>query len=107
MPTTIRSKNLDLIRWLNHGHKNAAKKLSNITNENYISQMATGDMQISDIDARQIEKELALPEGWMDRDNIELLAMSVTEFKIYSCLNNQPEIAKDGLLNFLISSTNK
>lgn len=107
MPRTIRSRNLDLIRWLNHGHKNTAKKLSSLTNENYISQMATGDMEISDHNARQIEKTLSLPDGWMDRDNVSILSMSKVDFKIYSHLNSQSQIAKDGLLAFLESSSNE
>jgi len=107
MPRTIRSTNLDLIRWLNHGHKNTAAKLSAITNENYISKMATGDMAISDYDARQIEKTLSLPDGWMDRDNIALLSMGKADFKIHCFLSNQPQTAKDGLLAFLESSANK
>ncbi|MDP1682979.1 MAG: hypothetical protein Q8L39_14555 [Burkholderiales bacterium] len=107
MLTTIRSKNLDLIRWLNFGHKNTAKKLSSLTNENYISKMATGDMAISDYDARQIEKILSLPDGWMDRDNIALLSMSDVDFKINTRLSSQPQTAKDGLLIFLESSVSK
>jgi hypothetical protein len=104
MPRTIRSINLDLIRWLNHGHTNTAKTLSSLTNENYISKMATGDREISDNDARQIEKILSLPYGWMDRDNISMLSMSEVDFKIYAHLNSQSQSAKNGLLAFLEAS---
>lgn len=107
MPRTIRSTNLDLIRWLNHGHKNTAKKLSSLTNENYISQMATGDMEISEHDARRIEQILSLPDGWMDRDNIPMLSMSKVDFKIYSHISSQSQTAKDGLLAFLESSSSE
>lgn len=103
MPRTIRSINLDLIRWLNYGHKNTTEKLSSLTNKNYISQMATGDMEISDHDARIIEQLLSLPDGWMDRDNILMLSMSKVDFNIYSYLITKSQSAKDGLLAFLES----
>lgn len=101
MPRTARSENLDLIRHLNFGNKPAAKKLSGITNENYISQMATGEKEISDYNARQIEKVLALPDGWMDRDNVAMLDMEKVDFEIYSRMSGKPDSAKIGLLAFL------
>ena len=107
MPRTIRSTNLDLIRWIHHGHKNTAKKLSSLTNGNYISKMATGDMEISDHDARRIEKILSLPDDWMDRDNTLMFSMSKVDFQIYSNLSSQSETAKEGLLNFLESLSSK
>ena len=105
MPTAaIRSKNLDLIRWLNHGHENTAKKLAAIiTNTNYLSKMATGDMEISDRKARSIEKTLDLPTGWLDRNNVELLHMTYTEFKLHEQLDNCSDNAKDGLVQFVSS----
>ena len=63
MARTTRSKNLDLIRWLNFGHENTAKKLISLTNANYLSKMATGDMEISDHNARSIESTLKMPAG--------------------------------------------
>jgi hypothetical protein len=104
MPKTIRSNNLSLIRWLNHGHTNTSNKLNSITNSNYISKMTTGDMEISDYQAREIEKTLQLPSGWMDRDNAQLLKIDETEFKILSLLTDQSLVAKDGLLCFLSAS---
>jgi hypothetical protein len=80
MPQTIRSRNLDLIRWLNYGHEIISKKLSHITNPNYVSMMATGDMEISERRARLIEKAVELPAGWIDRDNISILKMSPGAF---------------------------
>lgn len=67
--------------------------------------MATGDMEISEYDARRIEQILSLPDGWMDRDNIPMLSMSKVDFKIYSHLSSQSQTAKDGLLAFLESSS--
>lgn len=101
MPRTTRSENLDLIRHLNSGHKPTAKKLAGITNENYISQMATGEKEISDGDARRIENVLVLPDGWIDRDNIAMLGMGKLDFELYSRLRGESEEAKAGLLAFL------
>jgi len=102
---TTRSDNLDLLRKLNGGHNHTAKKLASVTNSTYISKMAYGEIEISDIQARKIEKTLQLPCGWMDRDNIQLLKIEETEFKILSQLTTQPQLAKDGLLSFLSALT--
>ena len=65
---TTRSDNLDLLRKIHGGHNRTTKKLAKVANSNYISQMATGGMEISDHQARDIEKILQLPCNWMDRD---------------------------------------
>lgn len=83
MPQTTRTRNLDLIRWLNYGHENTARKLSSVTNANYVSKMETGDMEIGDRKARSIEKTVELPVGWMDRDNVDMLKMSPTQAQIH------------------------
>lgn len=108
MPTTARSKNLDLIRWLNYGHVKTAKKLKAVvTNDRYLSKMATGDMAISDHKARSIEKALDLPTGWLDRNNLELLQMSSSEFALNSQLHNCSDNAKNGLAQFLSSMSQR
>lgn len=101
---TTRSDNLDLLRKIHGGHNRTAKKLAKVANSNYISQMATGGMEISDHQARDIEKILQLPCNWMDRDNINLLKIDETEFKLLSLLITLPQFARDGLLNFLSAS---
>lgn len=100
----IRAKNLDLIRWINGGQENTAAKLSDVTNYNYISKMATGDMEISDNQARKIERIMSLPNGWMDRENLSMLLMKEADFKIYTRIKEKTETAKNGLLAFLESS---
>lgn len=101
MPRTTRSENLDLLRHLNGTHERAASKLSALTNPAYISQMATGEREITNYDARQIEKLLSLPEGWMDRDNHAMLGMSKVDYEIYASVKGRPDAAKAGLLAFL------
>jgi hypothetical protein len=103
MPRTIRSRNLDLIRWLDYGHKHTAKKLDSITNTNYLSKMATGEMEISDRKARSIEKTLGFPVGWLDRDNVALVMTTATDFELHRLLVDYPEDAKAGLVKFLMA----
>ncbi len=103
MARTKRSKNLDLVRWLNLGHKNTAKKLVSLTNANYLSKMATGDMEITDHDARSIERILKLPNGWLDRDNIELINMSGIDSDIYQAIKVLPDVSKVALHTFIKS----
>ena len=74
MATTIRSKNLDLIRWMNFGNARTAKKLrSIISNATYVSKMAAGEMVMHDHEARSIERIMNFAVGWMDRDNMTVL----------------------------------
>lgn len=101
MPRTTRSENLDLIRHLNGTHERTASKLSALTNPAYISQMATGEREITDYDARQIERLLSLPDGWMDRDHMTMFGMSKVDYDIYACVQVRPDVAKAGLLAFL------
>ena len=103
MPRTTRSKNLDLIRWLNYGHENAAKKLSSVTNATYLSKMATGEMEIGDRKARSIERAADLPSSWLDRDNVAVLSMSPTEFELHQQVGRLPEETQVALLKVLSS----
>lgn len=101
MPQTTRSRNLDLIRWLNYGHENTAKKLASITNSNYVSKMATGDMEITDRRARAIERAVELPAGWLDRDNVSILKMSPPQSQIHALVAALPEEKQTALLRLL------
>lgn len=103
MARTTRSKNLDLIRWLNFGHENTAKKLISLTNANYLSKMATGDMEISDHNARSIESTLKMPAGWLDRDNLALINMSAIDSDVFQAMKDIPDDAKVALLAFIRS----
>ena len=103
MARTTRSVNLDLIRWLNLGHDSTAKLLSSVTNSNYLSKMATGDMEISDRKARSIERAAGLPQGWLDRNNIELLKMSLVEHQLHQVITALPQ-EKINALRALLST---
>jgi hypothetical protein len=86
---------------MNFGHGPTVKKLGAVTNANYLSKMATGDMEITDEMSRSIETTLKLPSGWMDRDNLVLLKMEPTDFELYRRISLLNEQAKKGLLAFL------
>ncbi|GMU45948.1 MAG: hypothetical protein AMXMBFR26_07300 [Porticoccaceae bacterium] len=101
MPKTTRSLNLNLIRWLNGGHKNTSKMLSHVAHQGDISKMATGQMEISEWKARSIENALDLPDGWTDRDNISILKMSSIDVQIHRLVVALPEEKKSALLKFL------
>ena len=74
-----------------------------MTNANYVSKMATGDMEISDSMARSIERELDLPEGWVDRDNVEFLKTSKTDFQLTQMIVGLSSEAKTALSTFINS----
>lgn len=101
MPQTTRSNNLDLIRWMVGGQKATAAKMANITNENYVSKMATGDRAISNTMARKIEKTFRLPESWLDRDNEKAIRMSMEDYEIFSLLAEYSPEAKKAIVDFL------
>ena len=101
MARTIRSRNLDLIRWLNYGHDSTAKLLASVTNPSYLSKMATGEMDISDRKARSIEKSANLPVDWLDRNNIDVLGMTQIEYKLHQVVVALSPERKNALLTLL------
>ncbi|BBW91653.1 hypothetical protein PS1M3_17400 [Pseudoalteromonas sp. PS1M3] len=103
MTITNRSNNLDLIRWMSGGHEPTAGKMAHITNANYVSKMATGEMDISDHVARSIEKAFSLPEFWMDRDNENAIKMPKEDYELHSTLQGLPQNSKNILRSFLLS----
>ncbi len=103
MARNIRSRNLDLLRWLNYGHKHVASKLAGLTNSAYISKMAVGDMPIETGSARAMERILEMPKGWMDRDNVSVIQMNELDYALHEKISGLSEDAKAGLLTFLSS----
>ena len=103
MENANRSRNLDLIRWMNGGHNNTASEMSHIANANYVSKMATGEMKISNFDARRIEKSFQLPELWLDRDNLAWIKMDKENYELHKLLLVFPLESKLLLKSFLLS----
>lgn len=101
MPRTVRSINLDLIRWLNLGHEPTAKLLAPVTNATYLSKMATGEMEIGDRKARAIERAAGLPPGWLDRDNVGHIQVSAVDYELLALLAPLDDAAKGALKTLL------
>ena len=99
----IRANNLDLIRWINGGHQCTAQILKkSISNECLLSDLALGKKMISDYVARNIEKDINLPEGWLDRDNISFInKLTKNDFELANILLSLSDEAKEGLQKFL------
>jgi hypothetical protein len=98
---SVRSNNLDLIRWMERGHENTCNKLSHLFNAYQVSRMATGRQTISDSAARDIETSFALPKGWLDRNNIELLKMGSLDYEALQAIRPKSGNAKNGLVSLL------
>lgn len=102
MSDSIRSKNLDYLRWMHGGQNAIAKKLIRLANYAYISEMANGLRGISDEDARKIEELLALAIGWLDRDHSCLIEMSNLDFELCCYITKLSDRSKESLLQFLV-----
>ncbi|OQW69537.1 MAG: hypothetical protein BVN34_04275 [Proteobacteria bacterium ST_bin12] len=102
MAKNIRAENLGVIRYLNLTHKSFSKKLENITNSAYLSEMIDGSREVSNSVAREIESVLLLlPDDWMDRDNLSLIHMSKLDFELMRLILVQSTQAKQGLVDFI------
>jgi hypothetical protein len=103
MPTTTRSNNLDLVRWMKGGHKPTAKLMSDFTNESYVSEMATGQRPIGDVCAKNIERAVGLPPGWLDRDNERVLTMNSADYQLFQLASGLSKTSKEAVVNFFVN----
>jgi hypothetical protein len=104
--TTNRSENLRLIRLMYSTHEHTAVKLKSVvSNESKLSALTNGTKPTNDETARGIEMVLALPKGWLDRDNISIIKeMTQTDFELMEKLLTISPEAKEGLQKFIESS---
>lgn len=101
---TIRQQNLYLARYFFEGLGNLAKELSPLTNEAALIRMGQGKAEITDQMAREIEKQLDLPVGWMDRDNDSILrTLTSTDYTVLRLVMPLSHQAKEGLVSLLSS----
>jgi hypothetical protein len=63
--------------------------------------MASGDREITDLEAKQIERILALPDGWMDREHLAMFGMSRVDYDIYSTISAKSERLSSDFWDFL------
>lgn len=61
----VRKANLHLLLERHNGPSNLARALG-YNGPSYLSQMASGHRHITEENARRVERELALDDGWMD-----------------------------------------
>ena len=101
MARNLRATNLDLLRWRSGTHERVAKKLAHLTNSKYLSDMATGKRQVTDGEAREIERSFKLPERWLDRDNLAALTMTDSQARILVALTGLNPISIESLATFL------
>ena len=59
-----------------------------MTNAAYISEMIRGQREISDRDARKIEALLKIEDGWMDRDNLQVIKMPDIDYKLFMAVSS-------------------
>ena len=81
LDSTRRGSNLLLLRcFFRNAHQENIARMLGISQSRY-STIENGKSLLDDIDARQIESELGLPLGWLDRDNSK--AIFIPNEKIY------------------------
>lgn len=71
-----------------------------------ISQYEMRDKPLSDYFARDIEKKLKLPTGWMDRDNANLF-LDEQEFDLVKSFRRQPDMVRQRLLELISALSTK
>jgi hypothetical protein len=102
METSIRQKNLFLTRYLYETLSNVSKKVKAVTNEAALVKMGQGKKSITDAIAREIESQLSLQVGWMDRDNDRLVrSLPTLDYEIAVRLHCLSQDEKEKLLAYV------
>jgi transcriptional regulator with XRE-family HTH domain len=74
-----RPENLRLLRALFNAKQASFAPLLGMRNQKQYSLIETGDQPLSPDAAREIERELGIPENWLDRNNSNSLFLSQDE----------------------------
>ena len=99
--------NLDFLRWKHGTHEALSKKLDGIVNWNELSKFALGDKLIPKSRSRAIELRLELPDGWLDRDNLEFSALSKDDHALVAKLLSAPTGVKGAIHELLVAIANE
>ena len=86
MAITVVSTNFDFLRWKYGTHKALQRRLQDLVSWNDLSAFALGNKAPSDALMRKIEVELKLQNGWLERDNIELLNIQNESYEMLRIL---------------------
>lgn len=94
-----RARNLNLAKDMGLMRQNDLAELLQhiVQNKAYFSEMCLGKREIETSQARQIEEQMNLPTGWLDRDNLALLRMSKLEGEIHFSVSKLPREKQEAL----------
>lgn len=83
-----RSTNLRLLRAYFNSNQEEFATLVDIRSRSEYSKIEIGSKLLPTVNARQIERNLGIPENWLDRDNSEALFLSLGEVALIGALRN-------------------
>ena len=89
-----RSENLRLLRAFFNAAQESFATLIGIRSQSQYSLIERGDQPLSSSAAREIERELGIPENWLDRSNSNALFLSQDELSLVNEIRGaRPEVA--------------
>ena len=89
-----RSENLRLLRAFFNAAQESFATLIGIRSQSQYSLIERGDPPLSSSAAREIERELGIPENWLDRSNSNALFLSQDELSLVNEIRGaRPEVA--------------
>ena len=77
-----RAQNLRLLRSFFNSRQEDFISLLGVRSQSQYSKLERGEDELGEYSARQIEKSIGLPERWLDRDNANLLFLSLAELSL-------------------------
>jgi len=77
-----RAENLRLLRAFLNADQTDMAELLRLGSQSYYSTVELAKKQLTAGDARRIEKDLDLPDGWLERNNADSLFLSQTELDL-------------------------
>ncbi len=77
-----RLENLRLLRSFFHAGQESFATLIGIRSQSQYSLIERGEQPLSTITAREIERELGIPENWLDRNNSNALFLTQDELSL-------------------------
>lgn len=100
-PLKHQAENFRLLRALqNVGQALVVQKLR-IRNQSAYSSLENGKTELGQSQARLIEDQNSLPEGWLNRNNAEMLFLSNMEFELISKLRKSDPQATSSMVAML------
>lgn len=100
-PPKPQAENFRLLRaLLDIGQELVWQKLE-LRNQTELSKLENGHIRLERSRARALEVENSLPDGWMDRDNAEMLFLSNDEFELIGEIRKSGRQAASSLVEML------